>query len=79
MEITRTVKPIKKTTGLSIWDCAACRVVHMSVGETFVSFDHDEFAQLIEMAVEIQYNGWTRRRGTGSIIDLAIFNGETLH
>ena len=73
MEITRTAKP-RNMASVTVWHCAGCGVVHMSVGQMVLNFTRDEFANFTEAVVDINYSGWAAVSGEHSIIELAVLD-----
>ncbi|MEP6945903.1 MAG: hypothetical protein ABJA02_08305 [Acidobacteriota bacterium] len=74
MEITRTAKPARNLANVTVWHCAGCGVMHMSVGKTVVSFTRDEFADFTESVVDIDCSGWTAVSGEHSIVGLVVWD-----
>ncbi len=58
MEITRTARRPSSRNGVKLWHCDRCGKVHLSAGESIASLDREEFAGLVQTAVEIHYSGW---------------------
>jgi len=74
MEITRTARPARKMANVTVWHCAGCGVVHMSLGKMILNFTRDEFANFTETVVDINYSGWSVPGD--SIIDLIEHDAE---
>jgi hypothetical protein len=72
VEITRFAKPAREHGQCYLlWHCAGCGVVHMSVGKMVRNFTRDEFANLTEAVVDINYSGWATVSGEHSVLDMA--------
>jgi len=75
MEIIRSARPAKEMTGIKIWHCAGCGVVHLAVKEMVLNFSRDDFAAFPEAVIDIHYTGWPHAGYDNSLIDLASGRG----
>ena len=45
---------------VEIWYCPGCKVVHLGLGDTRISFDRDKFSQFAEMVADVHYESFSR-------------------
>lgn len=80
MEITRDAKPIRRIADVSMWHCAGCEAVHLSVGKMTLSFTRSEFAGFVDAVVDIHTSGWDGGPGAYSLLELAApYSDATIH
>ncbi|MEP7077069.1 MAG: hypothetical protein ABI878_14785 [Acidobacteriota bacterium] len=75
MEIVRSARPVRELLDVKLWHCGGCRVVHMAVKDVVLNFTREEFANLTEAVVDLNYSGW-ETTGDASIVDLIEHESE---